>query len=191
MKPTHQIYVLGVDPGTTAGAGLIRHTMGKAIVKSEIIGSWQHNSGKEDCWAFVERVIREADNLAMLDWYKGHHDKWPIYLAHEAQYSGSHADATYRTAIDAGAWRMAAYLRGRWTVVDHTKDRGVHPQTWRAALDDRPKGQRRARKGTEWESWAVEQVRAMGVTCLKTHHHKAEGCLIGIWGARQVEARGM
>jgi hypothetical protein len=178
-------YILGVDPGTTAGAGLVKLD-GQSIT---LLDAWQHVGRKDTPEWFAWLTTREASLLAARDYPHSDRERVPIYLCHEAQYQGVHTDSAFAAAVNAGAWRGAASPRG-YRVIDWKRGRGVHPQTWRAALDDRPKGQRKARTGPQWERWAVEYVRGLGHECKVTHHHKAEGCLIAIWGAMQLRDGG-
>ncbi len=187
------LYVLGVDPGRRSGAGLVRCVLAAEPVTT-CVGSWQHTRARDTPEAFAEATLRAARAVATADT----DDPRPLrlHLVHEAQYSPPPdpdapaesigvAQGTLKTATVAGVWRGLAAHYG-YRVVDDGSRYGVHPQTWRAELDDRPKGQRTRRTGRQWERWAVEKVRAHGIDCLKTHHHRAEAILIGVWGARRL-----
>jgi hypothetical protein len=188
-----RFYVLGVDPGGAPGAALIKVDPSSRTGQepsSILLGWWQLRGSKMTHNAFALDVLRKAKVKALtscaLD--PDSHAIAPLWLCHEAQFQGPATQDSFGVSVRSGIWRGLAWHYA-YRVLDSKGRFGVHPSTWHAWADDRPKGQRHRRSAKEWDAWALQLFEAeTGLDLPGNHCHVAESWQIARWAGAQLSA---
>jgi len=165
MKHAKAFNVLGIDPGRTAGACLLR---------------WEGN----DCRVIIAETVgsnaKPCDGSYAFGFFQNLETHKPGFCATEDQFipPGKHSRAmavgSLVTAAHAGGWRYLARSKG-WAVMDP-----ISPARWRRGIY----GPHRVRKRDEYKAAAILQVKLL--YDLELGHDCAEAVLIATYAARSL-----
>lgn len=175
------IYVIGLDPGSISGWALVAADLAGRI---QILAHGHTGKPGEPTQGGAVRTV-----LARIG--TDYPNIWPPTVVSErlfipdAPHHGKQRGAAvgvFGSQIHLGRWLGVAEAFGCPVYVHHDKKEGVPPSIWRKAQWGRAQWTTPAAK-----EHAVRAARTVwGLELPKAHHHAAEACFIGAFGATEI-----